>query len=104
MEEMKQFIETSPELGSHYNEVVSPQDVAMYGGLCALATFDRAELKNKVIDNIVFRNFLELVPEAAADRYPEVEQGYVCFMMPCRRSCVWFAWLWLVVASSMYQG
>jgi hypothetical protein len=25
--------------------VVSPQDVAMYGGLCALATFDRAELK-----------------------------------------------------------
>jgi hypothetical protein len=40
-----QFIETSPELGSHYNEVISCQDVAMYGGLCALATFDRAELK-----------------------------------------------------------
>ncbi|KAK2361517.1 COP9 signalosome complex subunit [Trifolium repens] len=59
----RKFIETSPELGSHYNEVISCQDVAMYGGLCALATFDRAELKNKVIDNTVFRNFLELVPE-----------------------------------------
>ncbi|KAL5058454.1 hypothetical protein RYX36_030058 [Vicia faba] len=59
----RKFIETSPELGSHYNEVISSQDVAMYGGLCALATFDRAELKNKVIDNTVFRNFLELVPE-----------------------------------------
>ncbi|XP_045798982.1 COP9 signalosome complex subunit 1-like [Trifolium pratense] len=59
----RKFIETSPELGSHYNEVISSQDVAMYGGLCALATFDRAELKSKVIDNTVFRNFLELVPE-----------------------------------------
>jgi hypothetical protein len=26
----------------------SPQDVAVYGGLCALASFDRAELKAKV--------------------------------------------------------
>lgn len=40
-----QFLETAPELGSHYNEVIAPQDVATYGGLCALATFDRAELK-----------------------------------------------------------
>jgi len=40
-----QFLETGPELGSHYNDVIAPQDVATYGGLCALATFDRAELK-----------------------------------------------------------
>lgn len=40
-----QFLETGPELGSHYNEVIASQDVATYGGLCALATFDRAELK-----------------------------------------------------------
>jgi len=39
------------------------QDVATYGALCALASFDRAELKAKVIDNINFRSFLELVPE-----------------------------------------
>ncbi|XP_061340158.1 COP9 signalosome complex subunit 1-like [Gastrolobium bilobum] len=59
----RKFLETGPELGNHYNEVIAPQDVATYGGLCALATFDRTELKNKVIDNSNFRNFLELVPE-----------------------------------------
>lgn len=59
----RKFLETGPELGSHYNEVIAPQDVATYGGLCALASFDRTELKNKVIDNVNFRNFLELVPE-----------------------------------------
>lgn len=59
----RKFLEVGPELGNHYSEVIAPQDVATYGGLCALATFDRTELKNKVIDNLNFRNFLELVPE-----------------------------------------
>ncbi|KAF5451536.1 hypothetical protein F2P56_026637 [Juglans regia] len=59
----RKFLEAGPELASHYNEVISPQDVATYGGLSALASFDRTELKHKVIDNDNFRNFLELVPE-----------------------------------------
>lgn len=59
----RKFLETGPELGNNYTEVIAQQDVATYGGLCALASFDRMELKNKVIDNINFRNFLELVPE-----------------------------------------
>jgi len=59
----RQFLECSPELGSSFQEVLSPQDVAIYGALCALAAFDRAELKAKVIDNTNFRAFLELVPE-----------------------------------------
>ncbi|KAJ0439302.1 putative proteasome component (PCI) domain, winged helix DNA-binding domain superfamily [Helianthus annuus] len=71
----RKFLETAPELGNDYSEVIAAQDVATYGGLCALASFDRAELKAiltfifyyystaKVIDNINFRNFLELVPE-----------------------------------------
>lgn len=59
----RKFVETSSDLGAAYNEVIAPQDVATYGGLCALASFDRAELKNKVIDNSNFKNFLELVPE-----------------------------------------
>lgn len=41
----KQFLEVGPELGSSYSEVIAPQDVATYGGLCALASFDRSELK-----------------------------------------------------------
>ncbi|CAN8254067.1 unnamed protein product [Cochlearia groenlandica] len=59
----RKFLDVNPELGNSYNEVIAPQDVATYGGLCALASFDRSELKAKVIDNINFRDFLELVPE-----------------------------------------
>ncbi|KAI4369902.1 hypothetical protein MLD38_018296 [Melastoma candidum] len=59
----RKFLEVASELGSNYNEVIASQDVATYGGLCALASFDRTELKNKVIDNTNFCNFLELVPE-----------------------------------------
>jgi len=50
-------------LGLGAMQVVSPQDVAIFGGLCALAMFDRAELKSKVLDNAAFKNFLELVPQ-----------------------------------------
>ena len=42
---------------------MSPADVALYGGLSALASFDRPELKMRVMDNIGFRELLELTPE-----------------------------------------
>ena len=29
------------DLGDNYNTVIAPQDIAIYGGLCALATLDR---------------------------------------------------------------
>lgn len=45
-----------------YNEILSPNDVAVYGGLCALASMDRNELQQKVLDNSTFRNYLELEP------------------------------------------
>jgi len=61
----KKFLETPFEFGgaSAWPEVISPQDIAIYGSLTALATLDRQELKKKVIDNAQFRNFLELTPE-----------------------------------------
>jgi COP9 signalosome complex subunit 1 len=34
---------------SEFPELLSPSNVAMYGGLCALATFDRQELQKNVI-------------------------------------------------------
>lgn len=43
-------------------EVISGNDVAVYGGLCALASMDRTALQNKVLGNTEFRNFLELEP------------------------------------------
>lgn len=58
----KSFIECSPSLGSSYNDVISSNDVAVYGSLCALASMDRLSLKADVLDNNNFRNFLELEP------------------------------------------
>ena len=45
------------------NDIMSPNNVAIYGGLCALATFDRDELRKKVLHNSDFRLFLELEPQ-----------------------------------------
>jgi COP9 signalosome complex subunit 1 len=56
------FLATDPSLTDTYNEVLSPNDVAIYGGLCALASMDRHELQTKVLENASFRNFLELEP------------------------------------------
>ncbi|XP_047324376.1 COP9 signalosome complex subunit 1-like [Impatiens glandulifera] len=59
----RKFLETGLELENNYTEVIVSRDVATYGGLCALATFDRTELKTKVLDNSTFQILLELVPE-----------------------------------------
>ncbi|KAL7747069.1 hypothetical protein RI367_007565 [Sorochytrium milnesiophthora] len=56
------LLDTPFELGDTYSELIAPNDVAIYGGLCALASFDRADLKSKAIDNPTFKQFLELEP------------------------------------------
>ncbi|XP_071504850.1 COP9 signalosome complex subunit 1-like, partial [Diadema antillarum] len=43
--------------------LMSPNNVAMYGGLCALASFDRQELQKNVISSSSFKLFLELEPQ-----------------------------------------
>jgi len=57
----RKFLEVTLE-NCAYPEIASMQDVALYGGLCALASFDRAELR-KLIDSASFRGFLELFPQ-----------------------------------------
>lgn len=42
---------------------MAPEDIAVYGGLCALATFSREEMKRRVLENTSFKNFLDLVPQ-----------------------------------------
>lgn len=46
-----------------FPEMISPNNVAMYGGLCALATFDRQEVQKNVISSSSFKLFLELEPQ-----------------------------------------
>lgn len=57
------FVEASsgvpPEI---YNQIASPNDVAIYGGLLALATMDRHELQANLLDNDSFREFLQREP------------------------------------------
>lgn len=56
------FLNCDASLGDSYNDVLTSNDVAVYGGLCALASMSRAELQTKVLENANFRNFLELEP------------------------------------------
>lgn len=67
-----QFINTDPRMvqakfddpadEESYNEVLTPNDVAVYGGLCALASMSREELQKNVLEHKTFRNYLELEP------------------------------------------
>ncbi|RMZ81174.1 hypothetical protein DV737_g2651, partial [Chaetothyriales sp. CBS 132003] len=56
------FLSTDPSLGDSYNEFLTSNDVAVYGGLCALASMTRSELQARVLESQSFRNFLELEP------------------------------------------
>jgi len=57
------FLQVDPAMGSDFAEVMGPEDIAVYGGLCALATFSRQELKSSVMENTKFKEFLDLVPQ-----------------------------------------
>ncbi|KAF2867964.1 26S proteasome subunit RPN7-domain-containing protein [Massariosphaeria phaeospora] len=57
------YLTTEPAGGIFWQrEVLSGNDIAVYGGLCALATMDRSELHHNVLGSSEFRNFLELEP------------------------------------------
>ncbi|KAH8668315.1 26S proteasome subunit RPN7-domain-containing protein [Xylariales sp. PMI_506] len=59
----KSFLDTGDlAICQAYNDVASPNDVAIYGGLLALASMDRSELQRRVLDNSSFRTYLELEP------------------------------------------
>lgn len=49
-------------LGNSWPQALLAEDVAIYGGLCALAAFSRADLKRKVIENDNFKDLLDLQP------------------------------------------
>lgn len=53
------FDHFTPECG----DILSSNNVAVYGGLCALATYDRTELYKDVISSPSFKLFLELEPQ-----------------------------------------
>ena len=67
-----EFLDTDPRMATaklddpmdeeSYNEVLTPNDIAVYGGLCALASMTRGELQRRVLEHKTFRSYLELEP------------------------------------------
>ncbi len=53
------------EMGAQYSDVVAPQDVAAMGALCSLATFTRPEMRDHLVHNIHFREYLESSPQVS---------------------------------------
>lgn len=83
----RKLLDVPAEHSGAYSDVCSAQDVALYGGLCALASFDRAELKSKLIENSAFKPFLELVPqvrEAIFDFYNSKYAGCLGYLEQLR--------------------
>ena len=60
------FISVSIELGKTFNTTVTCEDVALYGALLSIATFDRAELRKHIVveKKYFMNNFLPLCPAA----------------------------------------
>lgn len=57
------YVTMEPVAGIQFQKaVVTGNDVAVYGGLCALASMDRHQLQERVLNNTNFRQFLELEP------------------------------------------
>ena len=59
-----------------FAQIISANDIASYGGLCALATMDRGELKKKVFENSEFKQFLELEPQVREVLYTFYNSKY----------------------------
>ena len=57
------FLDAASKMGGNtFSDVLSSTDVGIYMGLCALAQFDRAELKRHVVGNPKMKAYLDLEP------------------------------------------
>ena len=69
----KHFMTTSFDHFDTHFAILMPVNIAVYGSLCALATFTRQELANQLINSTSFRQFAELEPQMreAVSRFHE---------------------------------
>lgn len=51
------------ESSSLLNDIMAPNDVAIYSGLCALASLNRRQLQDLLLNNTSFKGYLELEPQ-----------------------------------------
>jgi len=69
------FLETTVDMAYDYDQLFVPQDIATYGGLCALAMLDRAQIKRKLFQCRSFKKMLSLTPpvEAIVNQFNEAQ-------------------------------
>lgn len=56
------FLKARPLTADIFNDVISVSDLPIYGGLCALASYDRNSLRQRLLENENFRKCAELAP------------------------------------------
>jgi len=62
-EALSKFLKLDPGFTHQYHSILSAEDVAMYGGILALATLSRKDIYSNMLDsNASFKERLELVP------------------------------------------
>jgi len=57
-----EFLSCTTDMEGKYSEVMSARDIGVYGALTALVSYNRAQLRDAVLNNNNFKSFLELVP------------------------------------------
>eukprot|EP00871_Galdieria_phlegrea_P004637 jgi/Galph1/5174/GphlegSOOS_G3851.1 len=81
----RKFLEIPFAIQQSFKQVIAPEDISTYGVISALATFSRKELKQKLLDNKGFRDFLELTPSMRDMIYDFYYSRYEKFFDRLRR-------------------
>ena len=79
-EAARAFLEVTQHISGSFNYVIADEDIAIYAGLCALATFDREELRSKVNSSSQFKYFLSLQPAIGSAITAMINCNYVELM------------------------
>lgn len=58
----RHFLAGDAQYADGHTDIASAGDVALYGVICALATFPRPALKSEVVDCLQFRGFMDHEP------------------------------------------
>ena len=71
------FLDCDGSIIGSFNDVASAEDIALYGTLCAAASFTFTEMQRSVVDNKTFRPIIESVPDlhSILQRYSPSNSG-----------------------------
>ncbi|XP_022964496.1 COP9 signalosome complex subunit 1-like [Cucurbita moschata] len=57
------FLQTGKEVGNQFSMILADHDIATYGALCTLATFEQEELQDCIFENKDFQSYLDSMIE-----------------------------------------